>query len=56
MNELVLKGIYVALGLYGLYMLYHLFRKSPFEKEYERLYNHILTSDKFKVKGQYDKE
>ena len=47
-------SIYVIVGLYLLYKL--LFRKDPYRREYERLYNEILTSRKYKVKGQYDKE
>ena len=47
-------SIYIAVTLYILYKLF--FKKSPYEEEYERLYNEILTSDKHKVKGQYDKE
>lgn len=47
-------SIYVALGLYIFYKV--LFSKSPYQKKYEKLYNEILTSNKYKVKGQYDKE
>ena len=52
-NKAVLIAIYALVGLYILYRL--LFRKNPYQEEYERLYNEILTSDKHKVKGQYDK-
>lgn len=47
-------GAYVLIGLYLLYKI--LFSKSPYQKEYEKLYKEILTSSKYKVKGQYDKE
>ena len=53
-NNTFLVSIYVLIGLYMLYKI--LFRKNPYQDEYERLYNEILTSDKYKVKGQYDKE
>ena len=53
-NRAILIGIYVAVGLFMLYRLF--FRKNPYQEEYEKLYNEILTSDKHKVKGQYDKE
>ena len=53
-NKTILIGIYALVGLYILYKLF--FRKSPYQDEYEKLYNEILNSDKYKVKGQYDKE
>ena len=53
-NKTVLIAVYVIVGLYLLYKLF--FRKNPYQEEYERLYNKIVTSDKHKVKGQYDKE
>ena len=53
-NKTILISIYVLVGLYILYKLF--FRKNHYQDEYERLYNEILTSDKYKVKGQYDKE
>ena len=46
--------MYIVIALYFLYRM--LFKKTPFKDKYERLYNEILTSDKYKVKGQYDKE
>ena len=54
MSKTILIGIYALVGLYMLYKL--LFRKNPYQDEYEKLYNEILTLDKHKVKGQYDKE
>lgn len=53
-NKTILIGIYVFVGLYILYKL--LFRKNLYRDEYEKLYNEILSSDKYKVKGQYGKE
>ena len=53
-NKAILISIYVIVGLYILYRLF--FKKNPHQDEYERLYNEILNSDKYKVKGQYDKE
>ncbi|MBI2108229.1 hypothetical protein HYX09_00045 [Candidatus Woesearchaeota archaeon] len=51
-NKTILIAIYAAIGLYVLYKL--LLRKDKFEEDYDKLYNDILTSDKYKVKGQYD--
>ena len=53
-NRTILISIYVVVALYILYKLF--FRKNPYQDEYERLYNEVLTSNKHKVKGQYDKE
>ena len=53
-NKTILGSIYVLIGIYILYKLF--FRKSPYQDDYERTYNEILTSDKYKVKGQFDKE
>ena len=54
LENTILISIYVLVGLYLSYRLF--FRKNPYQAEYERLYNKILTSDEHKVKGQYDKE
>ena len=53
-NRTIMIGIYVAVGLYILYRMFS--RKNPYQEEYEKLYNDILNSDKYKVKGEYDKE
>ena len=50
-NKIVLVSVYTAIALYFLYKT--LFKKSPFRDEYERLYNEILNSDKYKVKDQW---
>ena len=52
-SQTFMIAIYVAFGLFILYKLF--FSRNPYEEEYERLYNEILTSDKYKVKGQYEK-
>ena len=54
LGKTILMGAYALFTLYILYRLF--FRKNPYQQEYEKLYNHILHSDKHKVKGQYDKE
>ena len=53
-SKTILVIIYIIIGLYTLYRLF--FRKDQYLKDYEKLYNEILTSEKYKVKGQYDKE
>ena len=53
-NKAVLIAIYALVGLYILYRLF--FKKNPYQDEYERMYNKILNSDKYNVKGQFDKE
>ena len=52
-SNTLLIGLGVVVGLYLLYKLF--FSRSKFDQEYERVYNKILTSDEYKVKGQYDK-
>ena len=50
----ILAGIYAAIGLYLLYKLF--FSRNPEQEEYEKLYNEIIHSKKYKVKSQYDKD
>ena len=52
-NKTILTTVYIILGFYIIYRL--LFTKAPIEDEYERIYDEILNSEKYKVKGQYDK-
>ena len=52
-SRLLIGIVYVLIGTYILYVLF--LRKNPHQKEYERLYNEIINSDKYKVKGQFDK-
>lgn len=54
MGKSILVGIYAAIGLYLLYKLF--FSKNPYQDEYEKTYNEIINSNKYKVKGQFDKE
>ena len=50
----ILFGIYAAIGLYLLYRVF--FSKNPDQEEYEKLYNEVIHSKKYKVKSQYDKD
>lgn len=52
-TRLILIAAYVVVGTYVLYRLF--FRKDPMRAEYERVYKEIINSDKYKVKGQYDR-
>ena len=52
-NKIILIGLGIIMGIYLLYKI--LFSKSKFEDDYERLYNKVLTSEEYRVKGQYDK-
>lgn len=54
LSKTILMGIYALVALYILYKLF--FKKNPYQEEYEKLYNEILTSDKYKVKGQHDRK
>lgn len=50
------KNILIGLGIVmGIYLLYKfLFRSQPAD-DYQKIYNKVLTSEEYKVKGQYDK-
>ena len=50
MNKYIFIGLGAVVCL--MYIRYKLFFKK--EDDYDRLYKEILTSDKHKVKGQYD--
>ena len=52
--KIILIVVYVLFSIYILYWLF--FKKNPYHAEYERLYNEIITSKKYRVKGQFDKE
>ncbi len=52
-NKAVLIGLGIVVGIYLLYRL--LFTQSKFDEDYHRIYDKILTSEEYKVKGQYDK-
>ena len=53
MGRTIWIGIYILVGVYLIYKLF--FKKSKFDLEYERLYNKVLNSDEYKVKGQYER-
>ena len=52
-EKTVLIGLGVAIGLYLLYKIF--FSRNRFKDEYNQLYDKILTSEEYKVKGQYNK-
>ena len=51
------KTFLIAFGIIiGIYLLYKLlFGKSRLDEEFDQAYDKVLTSDEYKVKGQYDK-
>ena len=53
-NQTILIGLGIIMGIYLLYKLL-LNRSRTNDDEYQRLYNKVLTSKEYKVKGQYDK-
>ena len=52
-NKTILIALGVVIGIYLLYKL--LFSRNKFDEEYDQLYNKVLDSEEYKVKGQYDK-
>jgi len=52
-NKTILIGLGIVIGIYLLYKL--LFSGSKVDEDYHRVYNKVLTSEEYKVKGQYDK-
>ncbi|MFH0868412.1 MAG: hypothetical protein V1831_03795 [Candidatus Woesearchaeota archaeon] len=52
-NNNILIGLGIVMGIYLLYKVF--FGRNKFDEEYKKVYNKILTSDEYKVKGQYDK-
>ncbi len=49
------KLFLISLGLLSVFALYKLlFKKDSVAENLDREYNEILSSDKYKVKGQYD--
>lgn len=52
-NKTILIGLGIIVGIYLLYKL--LFASDKFDEEYQQIYDKVLTSDEYKVKGQYDK-
>lgn len=49
----MLIGLYVIAGAYIFYKLF--MKKDKNTDDYQKLYNKILNSDEYKVKGQYEK-
>ena len=52
-NKTILIGIGIVFGIYLLYKLF--FNKTQVEDDYQMVYDKVLTSEEYKVKGQYDK-
>ena len=48
------KYIFIGFGLLVSYVLLRRFLVNKKTKEYDALYNHIITSEKYKAKGQFD--
>ena len=54
-NKTVLIGIWIAVGIYLLYKYLLNSKTSEKKSNFEKDYNKILSSEEYKVKGQYDK-
>ena len=52
-NQEILMGLGIVIGIYLLSKF--LFRTGKVDDDYQRSYNDVLTSEEYKVKGQYDK-
>lgn len=52
-NKTILIGLGIIAGIYLLYKL--LFNRIKVDDDYQKVYNKVLTSEEYKVKGQYDK-
>ena len=52
-TKVIMVGVYMMIAVYLVYRIF--IKRDPYREEYERLYNEILNSDKYKVKGQHDK-
>jgi len=52
-NRLIMFGIYAVVLAF---VLFRMARKNPMKEEYDKLYNDILTSKKYRVKGQFERE
>ena len=52
-NQEILMGLGIVIGIYLLSKL--LFRTSKVDDDYQGVYDDVLTSKEYKVKGQYDK-
>ena len=55
-NQEILMGLGIVIGIYLLSkFLFSTFNTSKVEDDYQGSYNDVLTSEEYKVKGQYDK-
>jgi len=54
-NQNLLIGLGIMMGIYIMYKI--MFNKSKIsnDNDYQRVYNKVLTSEEYKVKGQYNK-
>jgi hypothetical protein len=52
-TDSLLMSLGLLLGIYLIYKL--LFAKKKIDTEYDNLYDRVLNSKEYKVKGQYDK-
>ena len=52
-NKSILIALCVVIGIYFMYKF--LFSRSQVDEDYNEKYNKVLTSEEYKVKGQYDK-
>jgi len=55
LNNTVLMGIGIVVGIYLMYKLLLKSKTMENESDFEKDYNKILTSEEYKVKGQYEK-
>jgi|TARA_B100001964_G_C14004165_1_gene496349 hypothetical protein len=49
----IIMGLGIVLGIYIMYKLF--FTRIKVDDDYQKVYNKVLTSEEYKVKGQYDK-
>ena len=55
-NQEILISLGIVVGVYLLYkLLFNTSNANKVEDDYQRVYNEVLTSEEYKVKGQYDK-
>ena len=54
---MAMDRIFITLGIvFGIYLLYKLFfNRVKTTDDHKSVYDKVLTSDEYKVKGQYDK-
>ena len=49
----IIMGLGIVLGVYIMYKLF--FNKIKVDDDYQKVYDKVLTSEEYKVKGQYNK-